>query len=67
MRWAFIILAFGISVCLMGAFVMVVGESIFGEKHAGIATVIGIVGIGLIATSGVSIVDAFSKSQKSKN
>lgn len=67
MRWAFIILAFGISVCLIGAFVMVAGESIFGEEHAGIATVIGIVGIGLIATSGVSIIDAFSRSQKSKN
>jgi len=67
MCWAFIIFAFGISVCLIGAFLMVAGEPIFGEKHTGIATVIGIVGIGLIAASGVSIVDAFSKSQKSKN
>jgi hypothetical protein len=42
----------GISVCLIGALVMVAGESILGENHTGIATVIGIVGIGLIGTSG---------------
>ena len=31
---------------------MVAGESILGENHTGIAAVIGIVGIGLIGTSG---------------
>jgi hypothetical protein len=45
------ILALGVSVCLIGALVMVVGESILGENHTGIASVIGIVGIGLIARS----------------
>ncbi len=44
-------LALGVSVCLIGALVMAVGESILGENHTGIATVIGIVGIGLIARS----------------
>ncbi len=43
------IFALGISVCLIGALVMVAGESILGENHAGTATVIGIVGIGIIS------------------
>ncbi len=43
--------ALGVSVCLIGALMMAVGESILGANHTGIATVIGIVGIGLIATS----------------
>jgi hypothetical protein len=62
-RWAYVIFALGIVVCLIGAFVMVAGESIVGENHTGIATVIGIVGIGLIGTSGVS----FAASAKPKN
>jgi len=45
------ILALGVSVCLIGALLMVVGEGILGENHTGIATVIGIVGISLIARS----------------
>ena len=49
--WRYAILALGVSVCLTGALVMVAGESILGENHTGIATVIGIVGIGIIATS----------------
>ncbi len=40
----------GILVALMGAFLMWDG-SILGENTTGIATVIGIIGIGLIATS----------------
>ena len=43
----------GILVALIGAFLMWNG-SILGENTTGIATVIGIVGIGLIATSGKS-------------
>jgi hypothetical protein len=50
-KWQHAILALGVSVCLIGALVMAVGESILGANHTGIATVIGIVGIGLIATS----------------
>jgi hypothetical protein len=49
--WKHAMLALGVSVCLIGALVMAVGESILGENHTGIATVIGIVGIGLIAGS----------------
>ena len=49
--WQHAILALGVSVCLIGALVMVAGESILGENHTGIATVMGIVGIGLIARS----------------
>jgi len=55
MRWQYASFALGIIVCLIGALVMVAGESILGENHTGIATVIGIVGIGLIATSGVRL------------
>lgn len=40
----------GILICLTGAFLMWNG-SILGENTTGIATVIGIVGIGLTATS----------------
>ena len=50
-RWQHAIFALGVSVCLIGALVMIAGESILGENHTGIATVIGIVGIGLIARS----------------
>ena len=42
--------ALGIIVALIGANIMFEG-SIFGERTTGIAIVIGIVGIGLIATS----------------
>lgn len=40
----------GLCVALIGAGIMFHGN-IFGENNSGIATVIGIVGIGLIATS----------------
>jgi len=43
--------ALGILIALIGAFLMWNG-SILGKNTTGIATVIGIVGIGLIATSG---------------
>jgi hypothetical protein len=54
MRWDYASFALGIIVCLIGAFLMIEG-SILGERTTGIATVIGIVGIGLIATSGVRL------------
>ena len=40
----------GILIALVGGFVMWHG-SLFGERNSGIAIVIGIIGIGLIATS----------------
>jgi hypothetical protein len=51
-KWQHAIFALGVSVCLIGALVMVAGESVLGENHTGIATVIGIIGIGLIGMSG---------------
>jgi Na+/melibiose symporter-like transporter len=46
--WQYAILALGVSVCLLGALLMVAGESVLGENHSGIAAVVGIVGIGII-------------------
>jgi len=46
---------------------MVAGESILGESHTGIATVVGIVGIGLIGTSGAIISGERARSPKPKN
>jgi O-antigen/teichoic acid export membrane protein len=45
-----IIRILGIATCLIGAYLMAFGEPIIGVDHAGIATVIGILGIGLITT-----------------
>lgn len=42
----------GIIVAFTGAYIMFHG-SIFGENNSGIATIIGIIGIGLIASSHV--------------
>ncbi len=47
-RWRYVILALGVTVCLMGGFLMWDG-SLLGEETTGIATVIGIVGISIIA------------------
>ena len=40
----------GLSLSLIGAGIMFQGD-IFGNRNSGIATIIGIVGIGLLATS----------------
>jgi len=64
MRWAYVIFAVGVSVCLVGAFIMIAGESVLGESHTGIATVVGIVGIGLIGTSGAIISGELAKSPR---
>jgi hypothetical protein len=66
MRWGYVILALGVSVCLAGAIIMVAGEPVLGERHTGIATVVGIVGIGLIGTSGSIIAGERARSQKPK-
>jgi hypothetical protein len=67
MRWGYVILAVGVSVCLAGAVIMVAGEPVLGENHAGIASVVGIIGIGLIGTSGAIIADEQASSQKPGN
>ena len=50
-RWRYAILVLGVLVCLTGAFLMAWGHSILGERHTGIATVVGILGIGMISSS----------------
>jgi hypothetical protein len=54
MHWEYVSFVLGISLCLIGALLMFEG-SILGERTTGIATLFGIVGIGLIATSGVRL------------
>jgi hypothetical protein len=47
----YVILALGVAVCLTGAALMAFGKGLIGDNHTGIATVIGIIGISIIATS----------------
>jgi len=61
-KYAIVIFALGLAVCLTGAALMAFGEALLGENHTGIATVIGIVGIGLIGTSGATFASISSKS-----
>ena len=49
--WQYVLFALGVLVCLTGSFLMGWGEPILGENHTGIATVIGIVGIGIVASA----------------
>jgi hypothetical protein len=67
MRWGYVILVLGVSVCLVGAFIMMSGGAILGENHTGIAAVVGIVGIGIIGLSGAIIAGASARSLKPKN
>ena len=60
MRWEYVSFVLGIVLCLIAAFLMFEG-SILGENTTGLATVTLIVGIGLMATSGVG----FAKPKKS--
>ena len=57
----YVILALGVAVCLTGATMMAFGGELLGENHTGIATVTGIVGIGLIGTSGVTFASISSE------
>ena len=64
-KWQYVIFALGVSVCLIGALVMVAGESLLGENHTGIAAVIGEVGIGLIGCAGALIAGTGARSSRS--
>lgn len=44
-----IIRILGIAICLVGAYLMAFGEPLIGVDHAGIATVVGITGIGVLS------------------
>jgi hypothetical protein len=48
-RWQQALFASGVALCLLGALLMLDGN-LLGERTTGIATVIGIVGIGLIGS-----------------
>ena len=64
MRWERVIFSLGVFLCLIGAFLMFEG-SILGENNSGWATVIGIVGIGLIGNSGAIYAGRKAKSELS--
>lgn len=64
-KYAIAIFALGLAMCLTGAVLMAFGDALLGEKHTGIATVIGIVGIGLIGTSGAIFASTSSKNKTS--
>ena len=49
-KWNNIIRILGIATCLIGAYLMAFGEPIIGADHTGVATIVGITGIGLIST-----------------
>jgi len=49
-----ILYIFGITICLISAYLMAFGEPIIGAEHTGIATVVLIGGIGLLGTSNTS-------------
>ncbi|MCJ7722051.1 hypothetical protein MUO98_06565 [Candidatus Bathyarchaeota archaeon] len=49
--WKNTIRALGITTCLIGAFLMAFGEPILGTTHTGVATVVGITGIGIITVA----------------
>ena len=50
-KWNNIIRILGIATCLVGAYLMAFGEPIVGLNHTGIATVVGIIGLGIITTA----------------
>jgi len=52
---SYIILALGIATCLIGAYIMAFGEPIVGPDHTGVATIVGITGIGIISTANTTL------------
>jgi len=65
-KWSNIIRILGVAVCLIGAYLMAFGEPIIGVDHTGVATVVGITGIGLIGT-GNTLSFAGKKRRNRKN
>ena len=55
-NWKYMTLALGITICIIGAYLMAFGEPIVGADHVGIATVVGIVGIGVITTANTTLI-----------
>ena len=54
-KLSYLIFALGIATCLIGAYIMAFGEPLIGPDHTGIATVVGITGIGIISTANVTL------------
>ena len=52
---SYIIFAIGIATCLIGAYIIAFGEPIVGPDHTGIATIIGMTGIGIISTANTTL------------
>ena len=59
----YIILVLGIVTCLIGAYIMAFGELILGPDHTGIATIVGIIGIGIISTANTTLLAARKKGE----
>ena len=57
----YIILALGIATCLIGAYIIAFGEPIVGPDHTGIATIVGITGIGIISTANTTLLATIKK------
>jgi hypothetical protein len=62
-KLSYIILALGIATCLIGAYIMAFGEPIVGPDHTGIATVVGITGIGIITTANTTLLTSRKKGE----
>jgi len=60
-KYVILIPALGVAVCLAGAALMAFGAGLLGENHTGIATVIGIVGIGIVGTFAATFAATSSK------
>ncbi len=60
---SYIILALGIAICLIGAYIMAFGEPIVGPDHTGIATIVGITGIGIISTANTTLLAVRKKEE----
>ncbi|MBN1784456.1 MAG: hypothetical protein JW815_01800 [Candidatus Bathyarchaeota archaeon] len=52
---SYIIIALGMATCLIGAYIMAFGVPIVSPDHTGIATVVGITGIGIISTANTTL------------
>ena len=60
---SYTILALGIATCLIGAYIMAFGEPIVGPDHTGIATIVGITGIGIISTANTTLLEVKKKEE----
>ena len=51
----YITFALGLTICLIGAYLMAFGEPIVGANHTGVATVVAIIGIATITVSNTTL------------